>query len=60
MISFGLFEILKIVCRPPSLPSQNAGSGAAGLWADSQRGHTRLEGRQGGGGYGAASGQHGE
>lgn len=24
------------------------------------RGHTRLEGRQGGGGYGAASGQHGE
>lgn len=60
MISFGLFEILKIACRPPSLPLQNAGCGEIGLSVETQRGHTQLEGRQEGGGLGAIPRQHGE
>lgn len=50
MISFGLFEILKIACRPPSLPSQSAGwAGSRAVCGNAKRTH-RAGGSQAGGG----------
>lgn len=43
MISFGLFEILKIACRPPRCLHKVQGGWEAGLRVETQRGRTGLE-----------------